>query len=191
MSTQPTSITRWLGRGLVAAPFMLALALSSSCSQKSESPLPSNTAGQPLKVSNAIIYIDAHRQDSVVLHQLNPQDIASINVIKGEQARDYDPSASAAGILSVTTKQNEHRPDVVAFNAHQHLGSAAASSLAQKVAQLPANASYFLNDKVSTREVIAGLDPKTITRTDVLKGAQAADFAHDEKVQLAIAVHAQ
>jgi hypothetical protein len=184
------SPARSLGRYLLAAPLLMALTLSYSCSQKAESPVPDSTTSQPLKASNAIIYIDAQRQDSIALRQLNPQDIASINVIKGEEARNYDPSATSAGVISVTTKQNEHRPDVVAFNAPQHLGSAPATglSLAQKVAQLPPNATYFLNGKAASREIIAGLDSKSITSMNVLKGAQAADFAHDEKVQLAITV---
>ncbi|MDO7884883.1 hypothetical protein [Hymenobacter cheonanensis] len=191
MPTQPTLATSPLGR-LLAAPLLLALTFGSGCSQKAEQPGPGSTANQPLKVSNALIYIDAQRQDSIALHRLKPQDIASINVLKGDEARDYDPGASAAGVLVVTTKQNEHRPDVVAFNARQHLGSTPdANALAQQVAKLPASAAYFLNGKASTREAVAALDPKAITRMDVLKGTQAAAFAHDEKVQLVLSVFAK
>lgn len=183
-----TTATRLLGRYFVAAP--LVLALGYSCAQKTEAPLLDSATGQPLKVSNALVFIDAQRQDSTALHKLNPQDITSVNVVKGEEARNYDPSGKAAGVLLVTTKQNQNRPDVVAFNEKQHLKTAAETELADKVAQLPANAAYFLNGKASTRETIAGLDPKSMTRTDILKGAQAAAFAHDGRVQLAIAVYA-
>jgi hypothetical protein len=186
MLTRFASATRHMGRYLLAAP--LVLALSYSCSQRVESPLPDGTARQPLKASNALIFIDAQRQDSTALRQLDPEDIAILNVVKGDEARNYDPSASAPGVLIVTTKKNQHRPDVVAFNEKQHLRSAEADILAQKVAKLPADAAYFLDGKASTREGIAALDSKTFTRTDILKGAQAATFAHDEKVQLVVAV---
>jgi hypothetical protein len=188
MLTQFASARRQMGRFLLAAPLMLALTLSSSCSQKTEQPLP-GTSSQALKASNAVIYIDGQRQDSTALQRLTPQDIASLNVVKGTEARAFEPDFTGSGILFVTTKQNQYRPDVVAFNAKQHLGGAArANDLAMKVAQLPANAAYFLNGKASTREVIAGLDSAAITRTDVLQGAQAAALAHDDKVTLAIAV---
>jgi hypothetical protein len=177
---------RRAGRCLLLAP--LVLALGAGCSQKTEAPLLDSAIKQPISVANAVIFIDAQRQDSAALRQLKPQDIASINVVKGEEARNYDPAASAPGVLLVTTKQNQNRPDVVAFNDRQHLGTAATRALAQKIAQLPPDAAYFLNGKPSTREAIAGLDSTTITRTDVLQGAQAAALAHDSNVQLAIAV---
>jgi len=188
MLTQVASARRQMGCSLLAAPLMLALTLGSSCSQKTWQPVPS-TSSQALKTSNAVIYIDGQRQDSTALQRLSPPDIASLNVVKGTEARAFEPNFTGTGIMFVTTKQNQYRPDVVAFNAKQQLGGAArANDLAMKVAQLPANAAYFLNGKPSTREVIAGLDSAAITHTDVLQGAQAAALAHDDKVTLAIAV---
>jgi hypothetical protein len=188
MLTQFAAARRQVERSLLAAPLMLALTLGYSCSQKAAPAVPS-LSSQALKMSNAVIYIDGQRQDSTALQRLSPPDIASLNVVKGAEARAFDPHFTGTGILFATTKQNQYRPDVVAFNAKQHLGGAArANDLAMKVAQLPANAAYFLNGKASTREVIAGLDSATITRTDVLQGAQAAALAHDDKVRLAIAV---
>jgi hypothetical protein len=186
MLPQFTATARCAGRYLLLAP--LVLAFGAGCSQKMEEPLLDSTTKQPLSVANAIIFIDAQRQDSVALRRLNPQDIASLNVVKGEEARNYDPAAGAPGVLLVTTKQNQNRPDVVAFNERQHLGTAAEHALARKIAQLPPDAAYFLNGKASTREAIAGLDSTTIARTDVLQGAQAATLAHDSKVQLAVSV---
>lgn len=190
MLTQSATVRRPVGRALLAAPLLLALTFGYACSQKTGAPLP-GTSSQALRMSNAAIYIDGQRQDSAALQRLSPQDIASLNVVKGTEARAFDPAFTGTGILFVTTRQNQYRPDVVAFNARQHLGGAArANDLAMKVAKLPANAAYFLNGKASTREVIAGLDSAAITRTDVLQGAQATTFAHDENVTLAIAVMA-
>jgi hypothetical protein len=191
MLNQPASTTRQLGRYLLAAPLVAALALAYSCSQKAESPAPGSTSSQALKISNATIYIDGQLEDSTALQRLSPQDIAILNVVKGAEARAFVPNFRGPGIFFITTKQNQYRPDVVAFNAKQHLGGAPrANDLATKVAKLPANAAYFLNGRASTREVIAGVDSATITRTDVLQGAQAAALAHDDNVQLAISVMA-
>jgi hypothetical protein len=188
MLTQLASARRQVGRSLLAAPLLLALTLGASCSQKAWQPVPS-ASSQALTMSNAVVYIDGQRQDSTALQRLNPADIASLNVVKGAEARAFEPNFVGPGIVFVTTRQNQYRPDVVAFNARQQLGGAArANDLAMKVAQLPANAAYFLNGRASTREVIAGLDSTAITRTDVLQGAKAAALAHDDKVTLAIAV---
>lgn len=57
------------------------------------------------------------------------------------------------------------------------------------VATAPLNAAaaqpnrYYLNAQVSSKEVLEQLDPKSITRMDVLKGQQAADYAHDASVK--------
>jgi len=45
---------------------------------------------------------------------------------------------------------------------------------------------YYLNAQVSTKEVIEQLDPKTITRLDVLKDQKAADYTHDAGTRLVI-----
>jgi len=188
MLTQLASARRHLGRALLAAPLLLALTLGASCSQKAWQPTPS-ASSQALTTSNAIVYIDGQRQDSTALHRLSPADIASLNVVKGAEARAFEPNFVGPGIMFVTTKHNQYRPDVVAFNARQQLGGAArANAVAMRLAELPASAAYFLNGKASTREVIASLDSTAITRTNVLQGAQAAALAHDDKVTLAIDV---
>ncbi len=195
MLNQPASTTRQLGRYLVAAPLVILLALGYSCSQKVVAPVPTATVTDSLgkKMPPAIIYIDGQRQDSTALRKINPDDIVSINVLKGEAARAYVPAADKYGAVFITTKQNQDRADVVAFNKKQQLGSAtSAEAVALKaivrLAQLPANASYFLNGQVSTREAVARLDSAAIRKVDVLQGAPAARLAHDAKVQTAIVV---
>jgi hypothetical protein len=57
------------------------------------------------------------------------------------------------------------------------------------VAAAPLNAAsaqpnrYYVNAQVSSKEVIEQLDSQRITRMDVLKGQQAADYAHDPGVK--------
>ena len=194
MLNQPASTTRQLGRYFLAAPLVVLLALGYSCSQKTEQPLPAKIVdSQAMKMPTAIIYIDGERRDSTVLRQLKPADIASINVVKGEAARAYVPTADKQGVIFITTKQNQNRADVVAFNKQQQLGSAnGADAVALKavarLAKLPADAAYYLNGQASTREAIARLDSTAISNVDVLQGAQAARITHDAKVKAAIMV---
>jgi hypothetical protein len=47
---------------------------------------------------------------------------------------------------------------------------------------------YYLNAQVSSKEVIEQLNPKSITRMDVLKGQHASDYAHDAGVKGVILV---
>jgi hypothetical protein len=62
------------------------------------------------------------------------------------------------------------------------------------VATAPLNAAsaqpnrYYVNAQVSSKEVIEQLDPKTIINMNVLKGQQAADYAHDTGVKGVILV---
>ncbi|HET9502029.1 MAG TPA: hypothetical protein VFO93_00710 [Hymenobacter sp.] len=54
-------------------------------------------------------------------------------------------------------------------------------------APLPATSAqpdrYYLNARLSSKEVVELLNPQSITRMDVLKGQQAADYAHDVSVR--------
>ncbi|AMR28095.1 hypothetical protein A0257_14015 [Hymenobacter psoromatis] len=195
MLNQSASTTAQLGRYLVAAPLVVLLALGYSCAQKVVAPVPTATVADSLgkKMPPAIIYIDGQHQDSTALRKINPDDIVSINVLKGEAARAYVPAADKYGAIFITTKQNQDRADVVAFNKKQQLGSAnsieaVALKAIARLAQLPANASYYLNGQVSTREAVARLDSTAIRKVDVLQGAPAARLAHDAKVQTAIVV---
>lgn len=47
---------------------------------------------------------------------------------------------------------------------------------------------YYLNAQPSTKEVIEQLDTKTITRMDMLKDQQAADYAHDASISKVVLV---
>ncbi len=54
-------------------------------------------------------------------------------------------------------------------------------------APLPATSAqpdrYYLNAQLASKEVVELLNPQSITRLDVLKGQQAADYAHDAGVR--------
>ncbi|SFQ36517.1 M56 family metallopeptidase [Hymenobacter arizonensis] len=62
-----------------------------------------------------VYYVDG-KLNNDVMNTINPQDIAYINVLKGEQARELIGKSGAKGAVIITTKQNQDRADVQAFN---------------------------------------------------------------------------
>ena len=67
-----------------------------------------------------IVYLDGRLQKagSNPSGLVNPQSVASIHINKGERASHFLGGAPApeAGIVVITTLNNQHRPEVVAFN---------------------------------------------------------------------------
>lgn len=75
-------------------------------------------------------YLDGKPTDSNV-NSINPKDIASISVFKGEQARQMAGEAGAGGVIVVTTKQNQDNPDVRAFNEQYGVAAPAPAAAEQ------------------------------------------------------------
>ena len=64
------------------------------------------------------IYVDGIKVNNDAISSLLPQNIASINVLKGEKARQLVGAGDAeAGVIVITTKQGVDQPEVRAFNA--------------------------------------------------------------------------
>ncbi|GAA4502230.1 hypothetical protein GCM10023172_25300 [Hymenobacter ginsengisoli] len=69
------------------------------------------------KSSLSVIYLDGQRADTIALAKLNPDDIASVSVLKdGAIARQLGPDETRLGVLFITSKANEHSHRVRAFN---------------------------------------------------------------------------
>jgi hypothetical protein len=79
-----------------------------------------------------VYYVDGQAKSDAIT-TLDPNSIASVNVFKGEKARQVAGGAGAAGLVVITTKQNQNAPEVRAFN--DKLGIAAAP--AQPAASVP------------------------------------------------------
>ncbi|MBO2010269.1 M56 family metallopeptidase [Hymenobacter negativus] len=62
-----------------------------------------------------VYYVDGNVTTDAI-NGVDPKDIASVNVFKGEQARRLAGEAGARGIVVVTTKQKQNTPEVLAFN---------------------------------------------------------------------------
>ncbi|TGE26759.1 M56 family metallopeptidase [Hymenobacter metallicola] len=75
---------------------------------------PAQTStGRP---ENALYYIDGKPATKANADQLNPADIAGVNVLKGESLGKVLGNTTATEAILITTKQHENAPEVVALN---------------------------------------------------------------------------
>ena len=94
---------------------------------KASSAALEQTAGTP-----SVIYVDGQRTTTDV-NAIIPSNIASINVLKGEKARQLTGDAGTGGVILVTTKENQDSPGVRSFN--QQYGVAATAPVAPEKPQ--------------------------------------------------------
>ena len=126
--------------------------------------LPEQTAPQPAQPATAatappthlvpdgpkpsgptpIYYIDGQRS-TIDINSINPNNIASINVLKGDRASQLAGEAGAAGVLLITTKQNQNQLEVLAFNEKNGLAVAAAPEKSKAVPYLAAPALAYIS----------------------------------------------
>lgn len=142
-----------------------------------------------------LYYLDGQVITEAQFKALKPADIASIQILKGEQARQMAGDKGSAGIVIITTEANKAAANVLAFNQRVQryaplqagaTGNASATFTPAKKVEfmspeeasarkpavafaLPADALYYLDGKPSTRQAIEQLDQKTIASMDVLK----------------------
>ncbi|GAA4433353.1 hypothetical protein GCM10023188_22690 [Pontibacter saemangeumensis] len=106
---------------LVAAPLLFA-----ACSEEgAETASPADTAAAAKEQgatqasaldTTAIYYIDGKEATSEAVEQLDPEEIHSVNVLKGESATKVFVDRAANGVIAVTTKKNQNSPEVLQFN---------------------------------------------------------------------------
>lgn len=135
-------------------------------------------------IPSPLYYVDGQRADSAALKAQNPNDIASIEVLKGAAAEALNPSAKGRGVVAVTTKLHEKQPAVLAFNqqlAQQRTKYAGPPEQAGGEYQ-PADVRYYLNGQPSSRAAVSKIDPHAVTGLRTLHGRQATNYTHDPSV---------
>ncbi|WP_439881383.1 M56 family metallopeptidase [Pontibacter sp. MBLB2868] len=77
-----------------------------------------NLPAPPPPVPSAVVYyIDGVKSTENASKQLNPNDIHSVNVLKGEGVKKLLGDASQAkDIISITTREKQNSPEVITFN---------------------------------------------------------------------------
>ena len=135
-------------------------------------------------IPSPLYLVDTQPVDSVALATLNPNDIASLYVAKGAAARTLNAYAAGRGLIVITTKRNDKKAEVVAFNQQvehvlkEHQSPSEATIRAENAYQ-PADVRYYLNGLLSTRAELDKLDSHTVMGVRTLHGKRAADYAHD------------
>jgi len=115
MLNQPASTTGQLGRYLLAAPLVMALALGYSSAHAQVVPTPA-PAEKPIP-EDVTYYLDGQKSDKSVLdkNKLNPENISYMQVLKSEQQQQIFGTSSADGAVIITTKANANSPTVLAL----------------------------------------------------------------------------
>lgn len=141
MLNQPASTTRQLGRYLLAAPLVLALALGYA-GARAQTPVAA--APPKLPFDDATYYLDAQPSTKAAVYALNPESIATIDVVKDPVVvrRGFDNS-SASGVVVVTTKANANSPAVLALAEKANLWSGYTYTPAQVNAVVPKALAYI------------------------------------------------
>jgi hypothetical protein len=118
-----------------------------------------------------LYYLDGQTATEAQFKALNPIDLANIQILKGEQARQMAGDKGTNGIIIITTKANENTPAVLAFNQRvQRFAPLQAEVSKPPVAfALPADALYYLDGKPSTKQAVEQLDQKSIAHVETLK----------------------
>jgi hypothetical protein len=139
MLNQPASTTRQLGRYLLAAPLVLALALGYSGARAQTA--PNAPAVKPLP-TDAHYYVDGQLSSKVSVEKLDPKTIASMQVLKGQQAKSFTHSEVPGDVIAVITKPHEQDAAVHALNSQ--LNKTAGPVVPVQVGELPPAALTYI-----------------------------------------------
>ena len=134
------------------------------------------TTSQPISVSAAqtgptpLYYLDGQSITEAQFRELKPTEIASIQVLKGEAARQMAGDKGRDGILVITTEVNKGSTAVLEFNQRvQRSVPVRPEAGAVLIGSLPADALYYLDGKPSTKQAIEQVDQASIANVDVVK----------------------
>ena len=105
-------------------------------------------AAEAQQSSPPIYYVDGQVYTGDI-NTLKPNDILSMHVLKGDRARQAFGEAAAAGIIIITTKQNQNQPAVLAFNEKLGLGASAYISPLADVVAKPGRVAYLAPDALA------------------------------------------
>jgi hypothetical protein len=139
MLNQPDSTTRQLGRYLLAAPLLMALALGYSGARAQTGPAP---AQQPA-LANALYYLDGQPTTQAAFKALDPNSIASLDIVKDRTTVSRVFKSTAPGVVVVTTKAKANSPEVLAIAEQANLSAAYTYTPAQINAVVPKALAYI------------------------------------------------
>ncbi|MBO0360303.1 hypothetical protein J0X19_20250 [Hymenobacter sp. BT186] len=147
-------------RYLLVAP-IAAMLLLASCSKAEEQAAQPAKQGVDKTMDNALYFIDGEKSTKASMEQLSPEAIATVNVLKGDNARNKFGEAAASGVIIITTKANQNSAAVKAFNQQY-------SPTVDYTGKL-----IIIDGVASTPEALQRVPESRIKTVNVLKGAPA------------------
>ena len=148
MLNQPLSSTRQLGRYLLAAPLVMALALGYSSAHAQA--VPVTAIVQPATIqgtlpANALYYLDGQPSTKEAVSALPSSTVFNMDIIQDEPAtikRVFGNSTATTAII-ITTEANANSPAVLALVEKADLGSGYTHTPAQVNALVPKALAYI------------------------------------------------
>jgi len=116
-----------------------------------------------------LYYLDGQAITDAQFKAIKPADIASIQVLKGEQASQIAGDKGRDGVIVITTNANKDTPLVIEFNKRvQRVAPLHAEAGTFLVGNLPADALYYLDGKPSTKQAVEQLAQQDLAHVVVL-----------------------
>ena len=124
---------------------------------------------------HAVIYLDGVKIDTIVFHKLNPDNIASVDVWKGEEAIKKYGKEGENGLVLITSKQKatDIKLERVEFSSFKE-------GEIKTIQLIDPKAIYYIDGVKSDSVTMHQLNPKTIESINILKGEAAKlKYGHD------------
>ena len=148
MLNQPASTSRQLGRYLLAAPLVVVLTLGYAGARAQTAPAAAAKTTLPTDVA---YYLDGKPSTGAIVKNLNPELIASIDIVKNQADLTQIFHTSALGVAVVTTTANVNAPAVLALREKADLVSGYDYTPAQVNAVVPKALAYITSHYPDSR----------------------------------------
>ena len=132
-----------------------------------------------IEKDSVVFYIDARKVKQGALKDLNPEEIAQIQVLKGNSARELTKNKAISGAVIITTKANENAARVKSFN--KKISRATAETKAAPTEKKSGiettpdmkDALILLDGEPISYTAMEKIAPESIQSIDILKGPAA------------------
>ncbi|GAA4502214.1 hypothetical protein GCM10023172_25260 [Hymenobacter ginsengisoli] len=147
MLNQPISTTRQLGRYLLAAPLVMAVALAYT-GARAQMPAAATKQSTP---TDALYYLDGQPSTQAAFKTLDPNSIGSIDVVKDHATISRIFNSTAPSVVAMTTRANANSPAVLALAEQANLSGAYTYTPAQVNAVVPKALTYITSHYPDSR----------------------------------------
>jgi hypothetical protein len=146
---------------------------SSSSSAKLVSARPATNQPALAKAVQSLVpplyYFDGQVITEAQYKVLKPAAIASINILKDEQARQLAGDKGSGGVVVITSKANRDTWAVLKFNRRvERIAPPSVTDTATTRKHLPSDALYYLDGQPSTQQAVEQVEVKNLADMNIL-----------------------